>query len=283
MFNVNLRKSQLEKLQSAVDRHGRSRESVTELSVRLFKSRTEVVTDVIGRVEEYVSGLANSPKHFDKAVSEYRVVVNRFDSNVQKLESEAARARTRGSAAGAAGTVAAAGVVTLAPTAAMAIATTFGVASTGTAISTLSGAAATSAALAWLGGGALTAGGAGMAGGKVILGLAGPIGWTIGGLALVGSGVYYNSKNKSIAMQATEDRTRIEAQIYSMEAAKVEIKDLLRRTRNYSNSCLKDLEWLNQNASSDYREFDSEDKQRLATLINNIEGVSKLLTEQVSL
>ena len=39
----------------------------------------------------------------------------------------------------------------------MGVATTFGVASTGTAISALSGAAATNAALAWLGGGALAA------------------------------------------------------------------------------------------------------------------------------
>ena len=49
------------------------------------------------------------------------------------------------------------------------IATTFGVASTGTAISTLSGAAATNAALAWLGGGALAAGGGGMAAGEAFL------------------------------------------------------------------------------------------------------------------
>ena len=54
---------------------------------------------------------------------------------------------------------------TLGPSAAMAIATTFGTASTGAAIGTLGGAAATNAALAWLGGGAIAAGGAGMAGG----------------------------------------------------------------------------------------------------------------------
>ena len=72
----------------------------------------------------------------------------------------------------------------------MGIATAFGVASTGTAISTLSGAAATNAALAWLGGGALTAGGGGMVAGKALLALAGPIGWAIAGVALLGSGLF---------------------------------------------------------------------------------------------
>ncbi|MGW8444460.1 hypothetical protein ACWGXJ_26515 [Paenibacillus sp. S33] len=42
------------------------------------------------------------------------------------------------------------GVAAFGPTVALAIATTFGTASTGTAIATLSGAAATNAALAWL-------------------------------------------------------------------------------------------------------------------------------------
>ncbi len=68
--------------------------------------------------------------------------------------------------------MAGAGIAVLGPTAAMAVATTFGTASTGTAIATLSGAAATNAALAWLGGGALAVGGGGMAAGKAFLAMA---------------------------------------------------------------------------------------------------------------
>ena len=73
----------------------------------------------------------------------------------------------------------------------MGIATTFGVASTGTAISALSGAAATNAALAWLGGGALAAGGGGMAAGSAFLALAGPVGWAIAGVSVVASGLLF--------------------------------------------------------------------------------------------
>lgn len=85
-------------------------------------------------------------------------------------------------------------VAVLGPPVAMAVATTFGVASTGTAISALSGAAATSATLAWLGGGALAAGGGGMAAGSALIALAGPVGWAIGGAAVVVTGAFMLSR-----------------------------------------------------------------------------------------
>lgn len=97
---------------------------------------------------------------------------------------KAIKANISGGAAGAGMGV---GVAALGPTAAMGIATTYGVASTGTAISALHGAAATNAALAWLGGGALSAGGGGMIAGKALLALASPIGWAIAGVAIAGS------------------------------------------------------------------------------------------------
>ncbi len=53
---------------------------------------------------------------------------------------------------------------------AMGLATSVGVASTGTLIGSLSGAAAWNATLAWLGGGAIAANGGGMALGSVVLG-----------------------------------------------------------------------------------------------------------------
>src|SRR5699024_9379708 len=99
------------------------------------------------------------------------------------------------------------------PSAAMAIATTFGTASTGTAISTLSGAAATNAALAWLGGGALAAGGGGTAAGSALLALSGPIGWTIGGVSIATAGLLRNSKNKKVANEARAKEVEVQTQI----------------------------------------------------------------------
>ena len=100
-----------------------------------------------------------------------------WKQQAEKIELEYKKAEVKAAGQGAAGVGAGVAVVTLGPTVAMGVATTFGVASTGTAISALSGAAATNAALAWLGGGALAAGGGGMAAGNALLALAGPVGW----------------------------------------------------------------------------------------------------------
>jgi hypothetical protein len=77
--------------------------------------------------------------------------------------------------------------------AALGLASTFGVASTGTAISTLSGAAATNASLAWLGGGALAAGGGGMLVGTIVLHCIPIVGYMIIGFSVYG--FFHKRKN----------------------------------------------------------------------------------------
>ena len=188
----------------------------------------------------------------------------------------------------------------------MAVATTFGVASTGTAISALSGAAATNAALAWLGGGAIAAGGGGMAGGSALLALAGPVGWGIGGLSLVGSGLYLNHRNKDHAKKATQACVGVEAQTQSLRTVDREIRGLRERTNTHANGCLADLAWLtnyepkdsffrrvksavlelfriNNNDLNDYRHFSPEQKERLAALINHVRSLSELLRTEVTI
>lgn len=112
-----------------------------------------------------------------------------WKQQVEKIEADFKAGAIKNAGKGAAGVGTGVAVAALGPTAAMGIATTFGVASTGTAISALSGAAATNAALAWLGGGALAAGGGGMAAGEAFLALAGPVGWAIAGVAVAGTGL----------------------------------------------------------------------------------------------
>ena len=132
---------------------------------------------------------------------EYNKVKNirlKWNDQVSKIEKDYKSSLKTDLGGGAAGAGVGVGVAALGPTAAMSVATTFGVASTGTAISSLSGAAATNAALAWLGGGTLATGGSGIAGGTALLALAGPIGWTIAGVAIFGSGffIWKNAKEK---------------------------------------------------------------------------------------
>ena len=135
--------------------------------------RTRAV-DLILNIETLINSIANRPKSFDTDIAEIHTNRVSFTDACEfaKAELEAAKKSALGAGAGVA---ASAAIVSVAPTAAMWVATTFGIASTGTAISALSGAAATNAALAWLGGGAVAAGGGGMAAGHAFLALAGPV------------------------------------------------------------------------------------------------------------
>lgn len=283
MLNTGVLKEAKAKLAEALDQHGSARQQVQEASVHLFEQRRRAAGDVIASVEAYVNTLANSPKEFDKSVAEYRVDVSRFDSEVQRLEVAAAETKKIGSAMGAAGTAAGVGVAALGPSAALAIATTFGTASTGTAISTLSGAAAANAAMAWLGGGALAAGGSGMAGGQALLAMAGPAGLTIGGVALAGSAIYLHSRNGKLAEEAAKQRVRIEGEKAALAHAGRDIEGLRDGTKRHADGCLAGLSWLTQHAPQDYRGFSMDQKERLQQLINDINSLGALLRREVSL
>ena len=280
MFNSKARRAAIEKLRRAVAKHSTIRNQVEQSSVSLHELRLDAATEIILDVESYVNLLANSPKEFDTSVAEFRVEANRFQATVNRLETQAAGTTRFGTGTGVAGVAAGVGVAALGPSAAMAIATTFGTASTGTAISALSGAAATNAALAWLGGGAIAAGGSGMAGGSAVMALMGPVGWTVGGVALVGSGLYLNSRNKKHARQATEELIKVEAEIRSLDAAHNQIYRLHRATERHIRGCNTMLTSL-RTAPDNYREFNDEHKKRLAALINHIRSLSELLRAKV--
>jgi len=174
------------------------------------------------------------------------------------------------------------GTAALMPTAAMAVATTFGTASTGTAIATLSGAAATNASLAWLGGGALVAGGSGISGGASFLALAGPIGIGIGAIGLIGGGLFASSKNKDLAEKANNQRKEIETTVKTLEASTVEINGLIKLTNEHSRGVKLMLLTLSKSAPSNYLSFSQSHKQMLSALINHIESLSMLINKKVT-
>lgn len=273
----------METLEQTIKTHEKLRHDVEHSSSELFAQRQRAVSDVIDPVEDYVNLLANSPKEFARTVGQFRIEVNRFEGTVKAIQADAARSTKIGSSTGAAGAIAGVGVAALGPSAAMAVATTFGTASTGAAISTLSGAAATNAALAWLGGGAIASGGGGMAAGTSLLALAGPVGWGIGGMALVGSGWYLSSRNKKHARQAAERRIEVEAEVRSLRTAGREIEGFQSRTKTHVEGCLAELNWLQNNAGRDYVHFGEAQKHRLAALINHIRSLSELLNKEVAL
>ena len=223
MFNVSARCEAVEQLRQSLKEHETLRKHVERTSVRLFEQRQRVVAEVIEPVEEYVNGLANTPKEFDKSVRAFRIEINRFDSAVQCIKTEAAKS-----------------------------------------------------ALAWLGGG-------GMAAGHALLALAGPAGWTVGGLALVGSGTYLHYRNGVLAQKAVQERVRVEREIRSLRTARRKIEGFEASTRTYTEGTLASLGWLCDYAPHDYRQFDPGQKERLAALINHIRALSELIRKEVAL
>lgn len=282
MLSSDLKKKALVKLEATDKEYQTVTTDVTKRAAELYEKRKATAEQVIQACEEYVSTLANSPKEFDKSVSEFKVEFDTFTNVVQQIKDDADKAaKLRESVAGA-GAAAGVGVAAFAPTAAMAIATTFGTASTGTAISALSGAAATNAALAWLGSGALAAGGGGMAAGNALLLLAGPVGWAITGIAVTSGALMLRGKNEEIAKKANQEATRIQAKTATLKAAKEEIAKLLTLTQQHADGVNTRLNFLKIDAPNNYQHFNNEQKIELATLINNIQALSKLLNKKLS-
>ena len=172
-----------EEAQAAIDK---TNDKISELG-----EQTSLLYLALNDIQTLFDVIRNVPTEKKLEYEKFKEIRLNWKQQAEKIENDYKAAAVKDAGAGVAGVGAGVAVVALGPTAAMGIATTFGVASTGTAISTLSGAAATNAALAWLGGGALAAGGGGMSAGSAFLALAGQIGWAIAGVALIASGLMF--------------------------------------------------------------------------------------------
>lgn len=267
------------KLAQAV--HETEAKSVGAASVTLFNIRRDSSNSVIPQVETYINTLANTPKEFDRTFAEYRAEFKVFNEIIAEIETEAKKVELKAGTGAAAGIATGVGFAAFAPSIAMAVATTFGTASTGTAISALWGVAATNAALAWLGGGALAVGGGGMVAGEAFLALAGPVGWAIGGTALVGAGLFARRRNRAIAQNASVEKKKIDVQVAALKAARYEIAQLYDATERHVGGVLVLLKKLEATAPGNYSEFNNVEKDMLGALINHINSLSALLNKKV--
>ncbi len=281
-FYNKMRKDAVRDLENSVERYNGENSRVTSLAEDLFTIRSNDCQRILTLVERFINAMANTPKEFNREFALYKASVTRFDELIQEFHKASTNAEIESGAGVGAGVLVGVGTAALMPTAALAIATAFGTASTGTAIAALSGAAATNAALAWLGGGALAAGGGGIAAGNALLALAGPIGIAIGAAGFIGGGLLLTSKNKKIAKQAYDARDRIETSIKSLSVAVVEIGEILDLTRQHIQGTEQTLLSLQAVAPNDYNNYSEAQKQMLGTLINHIQSLTKLMSKTVS-
>jgi hypothetical protein len=155
---------------------------------------------------------------------------------------------------------------------AMSLATSVGVASTGTLIGGLSGAAAWNATLAWLGGGSLAVGGGGMALGSIVLG-----GITVGPAVLIGGFVLAGEGEKALT-KAGEYNAEVNTAIAKIEAAKEFMQQVRRRISELQGV----FECLNKSAILGLEELESLpsfDKNRDASKFQKVALLVKALAE----
>ena len=283
MLNGAARKRAIADLKSTHERYVDHVGLLTEAARRLAEVREHTAEKVIARCEQYVNTLANSPKSFDRTINEFKAKFIAFEDVMEEARREAEGVNLKAGTGAAAGV--GAGVATLAfgPSAAMAFATTFGTASTGTAISSLSGAAATNAALAWLGGGVAAGGGGGMAGGAVLLAMANPVGLAIGAASIAGTGLYMRGKNRRIIEKCNAQRREFEKQNSKIMVGLEKTRRLADATQELSQNVVVKLNELQGNAPSNYAEFDQAQKETLTAVINHVQSLCTMLGERVHL
>lgn len=159
-------------------------------------------------------------------------------------------------------------------TAAMGVATTFGLAFTSTAIPSLSGAVATNAALALLGGGALTVGE------SLLSLLAGPAVWGIVGLSVL--------KKIGMFFKGREDKKRLEniyaligeRDVKSYELAVVELSERIDRIQDESSKLINAISKI-ATFGTDYTMMTEEQQYELGAYVNLMEASTMLLVNPI--
>lgn len=235
--------------------------------------------DALLSLQALFDRIRNTPEDKQIELNRIKECVHKWKNQVEKIEQNYEASRTAVKA-GAAGFAMGVGLATLGPTAAMGIATTFGVASTGTAISALGGAAATNAALAWLGGGALAAGGGGMAAGHALVALAGPVGWGMAIAAFTVSGLLW-----WLAKQKKERLEEIFMLISkrdqkSYQLAILELDERMRKKRKVTSEIYTACTHV-YTFGTDYRAMTEEQQYTLGTYLNLMNAASQLLVNPI--
>lgn len=276
---INKKKELDEELEKAVAVYNKEYNTLSDTGIALFYQRKKTI-DLIDNVEFLINSIANHPKEFDKKIKEIKVIKNNFkqicDFTKKELEQVQKSAFTAG--VGVTGGLA---VTSLAPSAAMWVATTFGTASTGTAISALSGAAANSAALAWLGGGSIATGGAGVTGGQALLALAGPIGWSIAGATLLTSIILLSNNKRKIDKEKKDEIEKIKTNTGKIVEQSNSIKILLEENNALYVNIVKNYQKALYIFNMDYTIMKEEDKFLLGSIVNETKAIAKSIEKGI--
>ena len=272
-------KTELEKMQDKVQKTVvRVNEKITILGEHLG-----ILNTTLTNIQEEFDKVQNIPNEEKMRYEELKQIRLNWKNQVDEIIKKYEEIKNKNAAAaGVAGVGIGAGVAVaaLGPGVAMGIATTFGVASTGTAISALSGVAAMNAGLAWLGGGALVAGGGGMAAGEAFLALMGPVGLAIAGFGIIAGGLlFWKNKNDQKCLENLFIRIS-NRDLKSFELAINELDDRIKQIDN-GNIELKVAIRVIPNLGLDYNKMTEEQQQELKKYIHLMVLCTQLLVDPI--
>ena len=252
----------------------------TNEKIEELGKETGILHDKLTEIQSAFDLIRNVPSERKLEYEELKTIRLSWKQQAEKIEKDYNEAVAKSAGAGVAGTGVGIAVVTMGPTVAMGVATTFGVASTGTAISTLSGAAATNAALAWLGGGALATGGGGMAAGEAFLALAGPVGWAIAGVALLASGLMVWKTRTDHKRLESVFTTISQRDVRSYDLAIVELSERITRIIDESSKLMNATKRI-KSFGQDYNMMSEQQQYELGSYVNLMSASTQLLVNPI--
>ncbi|WP_336661021.1 hypothetical protein [Leucobacter sp. USHLN153] len=254
--------------------------AVSDSGLSLLRQRERSV-DLLELIEHLISSIAHTPKPLATDVEQIATDRAQFVESEKFAQQDLEAARSSAFGAGV-GVTAGAAVASLAPSAALWVATTYGTASSGAAIATLSGAAASNAALAWLGGGALATGGGGIAAGSALLALAGPIGWSLAGATLLASVALFTKKRMETREAKHEALTAVKENVARMRRSGAQIDSLLQRTQTLRESLVASYREAVPMFGADFHTLTVETRRQLGTLVNNAKACAAQLGVRIT-
>lgn len=282
MFNNSLKKEALEIHRGTLERYNKSYKEMSDSCESLYDVRVRSI-GVISLVQRVIDSIANTPKEFEKELGKIGSELIKF-KETEEYAKEAYTASVKASVDIAGGAIAGIGVASMAPSALMSIATTFGTASTGIAISELTGAAAQKAAVSWIGrtfAGFAVKKGAGMAAGKAFLALAGPVGWGITAATTGFSLLSFTKKNQRIADEAVAEAKEISIAREALDETNEKIKNLKSKTFILYSDMDKEKTKILDFMNLDYITLSDEEKMYLGKIVNNTLVLSVYLNKTI--
>lgn len=256
-------------------------EEIVNIVSKLYVKR-KVALSLIQLVYMYVSSLNNCPRSILELTEEAYNYTKQFrqaidwenEGNNIKID-QPTTSDSASTSAVIGGVAIGSAVATMGPSVAMAIATTFGIASTGAAISSIGGITAINSALSWLRAGAIVGAHGGIAAGSALLALAGPIGWSVAITTVLGAGIssyYKKEKFRELSEQIRTNLRILEPKVKKLNCMYHNTSDLI-----YKVSNIKSI--LN------YKDFEDGDYPRndLFQIVNQTITLAKSLNETVSM